>query len=253
MIAPKLMSTAIAVLILLTGSIFLPDDTQARGRQQGGGSQQGAGLSTLIAPLPKEPLSAVEQQGLLTMREEEKLARDVYRILYSQWGQEVFNSIARSEQRHMDAVKALLDRYELEDPAMGNAQGIFHDPELQKLYLALVKKGKKSRIDAYIVGATIEDLDIRDLYELLPQSDNQDIRIVYQNLAKGSRNHLRAFSFQLSSSGTAYTAQFLSQQQIDTIVSSPVERGPVDQNGASMKRGKNFSRGRGGCGPGKVL
>ena len=44
------------------------------------------------------------------MREEEKLARDVYVALGDRWGLRVFENIARAEQRHMDAVVAQLDR-----------------------------------------------------------------------------------------------------------------------------------------------
>ncbi|MDP2030099.1 MAG: DUF2202 domain-containing protein [Thiobacillus sp.] len=48
---------------------------------------------------------------LLFMREEEKLARDVYLTLYETWGLAVFSNIASSEQSHMDALLKLLRTY----------------------------------------------------------------------------------------------------------------------------------------------
>lgn len=61
-------------------------------------------------------LSESETAGLLHMREEEKLARDVYTHLGALWGQQTFANISSSEQSHMDEVKLLLDRYSLIDP-----------------------------------------------------------------------------------------------------------------------------------------
>ncbi len=61
-------------------------------------------------------LSQEEIDDLVYLREEEKLARDVYLHLYNTWGQWIFENIAASEQQHMDAVKTLLDRYGIHDP-----------------------------------------------------------------------------------------------------------------------------------------
>jgi len=86
------------------------------------------------------------------------------------------------------------------------------------------------------------------LYDFLEQADNTDIRIVYQNLVKGSRNHMRAFVSQLSMNGVTYDAQFLSAAQIDDIVASPRERGRVDENGVQVSgngQGRGKSRGMG--------
>ncbi len=41
----------------------------------------------------------------------------------------------------------------------------------------------------------------------------------------GSRNHLRAYVGQIEALGLVYEAQYLSQEQVDDIVDSPVERG----------------------------
>ena len=87
-------------------------------------------------------LSATEIDSLQFMREEEKLARDVYLTLYDVWNVEIFNNIASSEQQHMDAIKSLLDKYDLDDPIIdNNSIGDFHNPVLQALYTELVERG----------------------------------------------------------------------------------------------------------------
>jgi hypothetical protein len=193
-----------------------------------GYGQQGRGLVD-ISGLPLEEISAGERAGLLLMREEEKLARDVYLALHERWNLPIFANIAKSEQQHMDAVATLLKRYGIPDPVSGEQtqHGVYADPQLQQLYDDLVARGGQSLTAALDVGATIEDLDIKDLYELLEQTDNRDIELVYQNLAKGSRNHLRSFTGQLSRQGASYEAKYLSQAQIDQIISGQQERGPA--------------------------
>jgi hypothetical protein len=160
------------------------------------------------------------------MREEEKLAHDVYVAMYQKWGMPVFNNIAGSEQAHTEAIAALLDRYDLADPAKGNAPGTFTDPDLQALYDQLIVQGNKSAADALKVGAAIEEIDILDLQERLAETDNADIQTVYKNLMAGSENHLRAFVRNLKTrTGDTYVPQHLSQKAYDVIVNATGGRG----------------------------
>ena len=62
-------------------------------------------------------LSQLEIDGLKFMREEEKLARDVYLALYEYWQLPIFSNIAGSESTHMEAVLTLLEKYEIADSA----------------------------------------------------------------------------------------------------------------------------------------
>jgi len=142
------------------------------------------------------PLTTAEQAGLLYMREEEKLARDVYNVFYTRYGLRVFNNIAAGEQAHMDAVLTLLTRYDLSDPAAA-APGVFNNAELQALYDDLIDQGSQSLSEALRAGVLIEETDIADLQDSLAQTTHADIRTVYTNLLRGSGNHLRAFSRQL--------------------------------------------------------
>jgi len=216
--------------ITLAASLFL---TPVAGPAQGwghnpGNDDQQTDLGTVITDLPVQELSSEEEAGLIKMREEEKLARDVYTTLYQQWSSQVFENIAGSEQQHMDTIKVVLDKYGLVDPVTDESEvGVFTDSHLQELYDSLVAQGQQSLIDALTVGATIEDLDIYDLNELIAETDNEDIQVAYGNLVKGSRNHLRTYTSQLSDNGVTYEAQFLTQEEVDEIIGSPMERGNV--------------------------
>ena len=182
-------------------------------------------ISAQIADLPQEPLNADELSSLQLMREEEKLARDVYTTLYAKWGINVFLNISSSEQQHTDAVLTLLNKYGLKDPVGNNMPGVFANPDLQALYTQLVAKGSTSILEAYKVGATIEDLDIFDLKNSLLKSDNQDIKLVYDLLSMGSRNHMRTFYGQIISLVSNYSAQFITQSELVAIVTTPRETG----------------------------
>lgn len=173
----------------------------------------------------EEVLTEIELNNLLLMREEEKLARDVYASLYEKWNVNVFKNIASSEQQHMDAMLDLIIKYELTDPVGTNEVGIFIDEHLQDLYNQLVSSGSTSLLDGYKVGATIEDLDIYDLDEAVKVSDNEDVNSIYDALNMGSRNHMRAFYAQISALGGTYSAQFIAQEKLDSIINSERETG----------------------------
>ena len=202
-----------------------------RGRGSGSGGRFNGRMNALVSSLPHEELSESEIKGLLQMREEEKLARDVYLSLHQDWAHRIFQNIASSEQRHMDAVKTLLDKYNMLDPVIDDTVGVFSDTKIQNLYFELVQKGRISLVHALQVGALIEDLDIFDLKEFILVADNVDIKTVYQNLLKGSRNHMRSFVSQLSAYGEIYEGTYLTPEEIEEIVDSPMERGLYDYEG----------------------
>lgn len=170
-------------------------------------------------------LSSQEVSGLLQMREEEKLARDVYTTLGTTWGNKIFANIAQSEQTHTDAVKVLLTHYNIPDPIADDTVGSFFSPTMQKLYTTLVEQWQKSLLDALIVGATIEDLDIKDLNDFIKETQNSDIIQVYNNLNKWSRNHLRAYVKNISNNWGTYIPQYISSSEYISIIWSQQERG----------------------------
>jgi hypothetical protein len=142
-------------------------------------------------------LTQAEREWILELREEEKLARDVYLTLASRWRMPIFSNIAKSESSHMAAVKNLIVKYALPDPVVDNTVGVFTNPVFADLYEALVAAGSVAVLDAYEVGVAIEEMDIEDLTEALLEVQKADIRTVFGNLLNGSKNHLAAFESHL--------------------------------------------------------
>ena len=180
-------------------------------------------ISEQINMYPKEAISLDEKNSLLVMREEEKLAFDVYIALSKKWGLNVFNNISSSELTHTTAILTLLNKYNIADPVGNKTNGVFENATLQILYNKLVAQGLLSFTEAVKVGATIEDLDIFDLQEWQKKVDNQDINFVYDNLTKGSRNQLRSFYSQVLNQNSTYRAQYITQTEFDAIINSPKE------------------------------
>ena len=155
----------------------------------------------------------------ITVREEEKLAHDVYVALFNVWGAQVFANIADSETEHTEAIRQLILSHGLPDPAATTAPGVFVNTELQALYDQLVAMGQPSLIEALKVGCLIEETDIQDIRNKMALTDEASILGTYQNLLCGSYNHLQSFNRVLANRGVAYQSQVISQDQWNAIAS----------------------------------
>jgi len=173
-------------LLLFTFCINIAAHDDANAAQRG---RKGGGVATL---------TAAEKATMIHMREEEKLARDVYIKMFELWGATIFSNISVSEQRHMDAVLNLLVKYGIPDPVAGKGVGEFTDA-FKGLYDELVFQGQQSLLDAYMVGRAIEEMDIDDLEAAMTETSKADIDNVYGNLLNGSYNHLDAFNAHIPS------------------------------------------------------
>jgi hypothetical protein len=157
---------------------------------QGNTAGPGTGVCCVTSTLPT---TAAEAKWLGFMREEEKLARDVYAQLYAKWKLRLFDNIGRSEERHYESIGVLLARHAVVDPTKGLPAGVYTDAGLNSLYAALVAKGLTSAKDALEVGIAIEKQDIADLESAVKETDKTDIKTVYTNLMTGSLSHLESF------------------------------------------------------------
>ena len=200
-------------------------------------------------PSSVTPLSQAEVDEALFMREEEKLARDVYLDLSAYWQVQVgsapvvnmMSNIAKSEQTHMDSMKDVLSCYGLPDPVDAAAtHGVFINPELAGLYIQLMTQGKTSQLDALKVGALIEEVDIEDLQTSIELSQQAYTDQVYEALMCGSRNHLRSFAGEIIKTTGTYKAQVIPQATVDAILSTPNETcgGAGDTGGSPGGGGK---------------
>lgn len=149
-----------------------------------------------LGMLAAAPASAADQatvEMLTFMVQEEKMARDLYLEFSQEYGARQFSNIARAEQKHMDSVRVLLDRYGITDPTVGDAVGEFDNADIQALYDELYDKGMTSLAKAAKVGITVEKVDIADINEMLDDRPAADITQVLKSLKAGSYNHLGAF------------------------------------------------------------
>jgi len=139
-------------------------------------------------------LTAIEQAGLQFSREEERMARDLYRQFAARYGSTPFAAISQSEQRHFDAVGRLLVTYRVHDPSATAESGVYADSAVQKLYDGWKAKGLTSVTAAYQVGVALEKRDIADLNKLQRGTNSADLDRVYARLANASQHHLTAFT-----------------------------------------------------------
>ncbi len=179
------MKISVAVTLLL-GLLLSGCGDSGGSTSSGAGSTYSEGSTTALSPR--------EAEDLTYMREEEKLARDVYRTLYLHWNLQIFNNISNSEQSHMDALLSMIVKFGIPDPVTNDSTGSFQNKDLAALYHSLVSKGKGSEQAAIGVGKEIEILDINDLKQAISVSSNDELNQVYQRLLNASYKHLDAFS-----------------------------------------------------------
>jgi hypothetical protein len=187
-------------------------------------------MTTLAAPSVVEKPDETEVHDLLFIREEEKMARDVYHVLYEMWGNPIFANIETSEQTHMDAVKELIIYYGETDPVTNDDTGMFTDSDIADLYSFLVEWGSQSELDALLVGAYIEEYDILDIWKAYEETDAERAKTVYQNLYEGSYNHLDAFVYVYElESGMTYEPDQLTADQYEYVMSFDTQANQAQQ------------------------
>jgi len=203
---------------LLAGVLLLPTALPALAAAEAPPVEPGP-PATRPAPQAAAELTDDQSAGLLFMREEEKLAQNVYTALNNLWSVRTFSQIAQAEARHQRSTASLLARYGVDDPAAKLPAGQFANQTLQNLYNQLVSDGSESLVTALRVGALVEETDIADLNEALEDATlPADIVRLYENLRSGSYNHLRAFVAQLNRQGVEYTPSVLSLPAYEAIL-----------------------------------
>jgi hypothetical protein len=170
--------------------------------------------------LPKQDISSDEEKVLKYMREEEKMAHDFYYLMYEKWGLRPFYNITGAEERHIKAIKLMLDKYSIDDPVKDMSEGAFTNSNIKKLYDTFLEDGNKSVIDALKAGAEIEEVDIKDLMSSLNETNNDDLKIVYNNLMNASHNHLRAFVRNLNRRSVEYFPIHLDKNTFEEILNN---------------------------------
>lgn len=208
------------------------------------------GTMALASPLCSVAgtLDIGEETHLIFMREEEKLARDVYLTLGAMYPNDAtFANIADgSEQTHTDTVRDMLEVFGIPDPnpdtnnlpaSIGVFTGEDYGWYFTEKYELLVNWGAQSQLDAWYVGAFIEELDMIDIIgcpKVIVETDNgidagecgmeytdePQLKTMYGHLVDGSENHLRGYVKNIENviGEGNYVAQVLTQEQVDAIL-----------------------------------
>jgi hypothetical protein len=128
--------------------------------------------------------------ALRYIREEVKLARDLYKALAGIWQLDVFKKAVNSKQSLMDAVSYLLKQHGIDEPEEAACK--YANADLRELYSYLIDQGKVSRNNAIDVTILIEQTVIADLNDVILQTNEKDVQKVLTLLMKGSEKHLHA-------------------------------------------------------------
>jgi len=204
-----LLTSAIAATLALN-AVNLPVAAQGNGQ----GFNAGHNTVQIIGGT----LTDQDKTELQFLREEEKLARDVYLTLGGIWNAVVFQNIATSEQRHTDTALQLLNAYQIPDLALADI-GKFYNTTLQDLYNTLITRGQQSLTESLLVGALVEEVDINDLQKMLNATKNPDLIKRYSQLLQASYRHLNSFTYAWKAqTGQTYQAQVLPQVEVDRIL-----------------------------------
>jgi hypothetical protein len=178
-----------------TGTGRGPGSGMMGGGQGGGmmGGGQGGGMMGGVGTLPRGTLTSGQQEVLVSMADEEKLAHDTYVTLGTRFPEVwQFGHIQRAESMHQAAIRSLLARYGISDPTAGLPVGTLATTRMQGLYDELVS-GATTSAKALTAGVTVEQTDIADLTKALDGLTAPDVQRVYGMLRNASQRHLAAF------------------------------------------------------------
>ncbi len=184
--------TAAALVAIPSAALAAPGGGQGGPNGKGAATQQRSGDCT-GTQVSVGTLTETQLATLQSMAEEEKLAHDVYVALDEEFGGVVFERIAASEAKHLNALRRLMVRYDVEDPTANMADGQFASDSVKQLYDELLGRATTLE-DAMAVGADIERMDIADLKDAIADATQRDLKRVYSNLMRGSQRHLVAFT-----------------------------------------------------------
>jgi hypothetical protein len=156
---------------------------------------QASSSASSMLPTAATSTTSRAAQTLLFGREEERMARDLYRAFAAKYPTAItFSHIAMSEQRHLDAMNALLASAGVPEPAATLTAGKYADPTIQALYDTWLAQGSASVDAAYQVGVALEKQDISDLEKAIAGDLPAATDRVLGNLLRASRQHLVAYT-----------------------------------------------------------
>ncbi len=165
------------------------------------------------------PTNQVEKDGILWLSESTKLSKDIYYEIHRLWNVNIFKSIEYLENNDMKAVAEILKDYNISNPNKDTTLGIYTSPYISNLFTDFSGKYDNSEYEALRIAATLEDLMISDLNELLQSSTNTDFIKIFTELRYSAISHIRAVNkYMKKKYKVEYQAQFLSPVELKEIL-----------------------------------
>ncbi len=237
-----------------------PEEIQTEQGQHGNGSDFN------LSAYPKSTLNQDLIDSLAYMGNEERLAHDIYTVLYNYHKEEgteikqLINISSNSEVKHVGIVQDIVRRYNINATNTTNVVnpvadknvtfedmpiGEYDIPKIQELYDSLYAKGVASKQAALEVGCMVEVTDVDDLDKYIEQaeaSNASDIVAGFNVLRDGSYNHYWAFDKGLKNMGIAQGCALLGEEWAKTPEEYPSSNGESENgqgNGNGNGQGRN--------------
>jgi hypothetical protein len=183
-----------------------------------------AALDELMYRTPEGALSVEAMQGLVFLRNGERLAQAVALDMMDHYGSHPFYGLAEAERTHGRAASCLLDRYALYDPVANLPMGVFDDPFWQSEYDFYTAQGAQSYVDALLVSLEIQEAALADIRYWYERGEADAVVMeTWRALLMATRNHLRALNRELESIGFEYTPIYVTRAEYEGIVYTPFE------------------------------
>ena len=154
------------------------------------------------------------KDSLTYMKDEERLASDLYLNLYNYYKnysdleiKQLNNIATNTENDQISIIKSLVKRYDLnssEPQDVNISRGVYENQVIQDLYDKFYAIGQNSQEEALKVGCMVEVTDINDLdkyISLAKESNATDIETAFKALRDGSYHNYWTFDQTLKNLG----------------------------------------------------
>ncbi|MDZ7671597.1 MAG: DUF2202 domain-containing protein [Halanaerobiales bacterium] len=124
------------------------------------------------------------EEMLIYAIQDEYLARTEYDLIMNQYGvQRPFSNIIKAEEHHIELLKPLFEKYNISIPEDNSSEYVVLPEDIR---------------EALQIGVNAE-IDNIEMYEsFLTKDIPADVAFVFEELKRGSENHLRAFKNSLN-------------------------------------------------------
>jgi hypothetical protein len=153
----------------------------------------GDGTCWRLPDVPAGELTGSQAATLASLAEQQKLAQDLSAAFAEQYGAQIFERVAAAESRQLEAVRTVLERYQLADPTGGLAAGEFASPAGQARYDQLLADGSAGLAAALAAGQTLAQEQLTELETALDGTGPPELTMVYEHLLGATQRQLAAF------------------------------------------------------------